>query len=223
MPGSGGRPLQRKHQASGGAPSAPTTALRSESSGTASKARIPSLEQNFASGISSASMSGIERLGVAPPPGLRPPLPGGSALRSAHGPAPPSSREEACSRSTPGRLLIGVERAAIGSRRYGASGDCAEYGLQVKCGAHRLTDLAQGLHLHRALERAGLRLQLGQQRPTVPMITAWSAKVVTSSICRSVKGSTRRRQGDHADHRALPLQGDAQHSPGSHPSPRRTS
>ena len=59
---------------------------------------------------------------------------------------------------------------------------------------HRLTDLAQGLHLlHRAWSARVCACSSVNMRTFSMAITAWSAKVVTSSICRSVKGSTRPR------------------------------
>ena len=50
-------------------------------------------------------------------------------------------------------------------------------------------------------------------------MTAWSAKVRTSSICRSVNGSTRfRAKRDHADRLAVAQQRHPKHgaSPGRH-------
>ena len=51
-------------------------------------------------------------------------------------------------------------------------------------------------------------------------ITAWSAKVVTSSICLSVNGSTARaRQRDDADRRSLAQQRHAEHGADSRRAP----
>ena len=86
-----------------------------------------------------------------------------------------------------------VDRAArVGLRQLdGVGDDGQQHGIEVERRADRLADFAQRAHfLDRARERLGARLDLLEQAhvlDAIIAITAWSAKVLSSSTCASGK------------------------------------
>ena len=99
--------------------------------------------------------------------------------------------------------------------RVADSDECLEHHLQIKGrAADDLKHVCGGSLLLERLAKSRVRACTSSNSRTFSIaITAWSAKVVTSSICLSVNGRTALRcKNDHPDRRAFAQQGNAEDS-----------
>ena len=178
------------------------------SSGTASSALKPARCRTSNSGYARrlGRVRDLHGLAAARRIRRRPSRRGGSGARAPRPDAPRVMLWPASSTNSPRRLVEHVDGAAAGVRQLaGMAEDGVEHRLQVERGVDGLADLPSAFSSATDRDSSAVRACTSSNSRAFSMaITAWSAKVSTSSICLSVNGRTSVR-GRRDGHRRAPL------------------